>query len=75
MVHSVPLFDGGDWNGPAVGMCGGVLSATLPLVAAATFSIITSGLSSLLRIPLKGIGVGGGTGPPGDGTIRMCVPR
>ena len=45
----------------------------LPIIAAGMFSIITLGLQLPVIIPLNGIGVGVGTGPPGLGTMMMWV--
>jgi hypothetical protein len=68
-----PWFVGGFWNGPAVGMCGGWFMAMLSTVAAGFPSMKTSVLRPAVSVPLKGMGVGVGTGPPGEGTIRMWV--
>jgi hypothetical protein len=45
--------------------------AMLFTVAAGFPSMKTSVLRPVVSVPLKGIGVGVGTGPPGEGTIRM----
>ena len=50
-----------------------MLSAVLPLVAAAMLSIDTVLASSPEIVPTNGMGVGVGTGPPGDGIMRICV--
>jgi hypothetical protein len=50
-----------------------MLSAVLPLVAAAMLSIDTLPASSPEIVPTNGIGVGVGTGPAGDGIMRTCV--
>jgi hypothetical protein len=68
----VPIFVGGIWNdGPPMGMCGGVLVAVDPTVAAGILFIFTFELTLLSMMPLKGCGVGVGTGPPGDGTMTI----
>src|SRR5262249_19160246 len=68
-----PRLDGGFWKGPPVGTWAGVLSAVLPSVAAGLFSMSTLLLRLPERTPLNGIGVGVGTGPPGDGIMITCV--
>ncbi len=50
-----------------------MLSAVLPLVAAAMLSIDTVLASSPEIVPTNGMAVGVGTGPAGDGIIRICV--
>jgi len=73
-IVMVPLFAGGDWNEVpgGVGMWGGVFSAVLSTVAAASPMIFTSLLRFPLMIPLNGCGSGVGTGLPGGaGTITM----
>lgn len=52
-------------------MWGGIFIATLSTVAAGIFSIITSVLVPWSIVPLKGLGRGVGTGPPGVGIIIM----
>src|SRR5437868_5573060 len=64
-----PLLVGGFWKGPPCGRCGGRLSAVLPCVAAGIPMILTLLLKLPLISPLKGLGRGVGTGPPGDGII------
>ena len=70
-----PRFVGGIWNAVpgGVGMCGGVLVAVLPTVAAGIPMILTLGLRFPSMMPVKGCGKGVGTGPPGDGTSTMCI--
>ena len=66
---------GGIWNivPGGVGMCGGILVAVLPAVAAGMPMILTVGERLPSIIPAKGWGRGVGTGPPGDGTMTMCM--
>jgi len=67
-----PWFVGGFWKlGPPIGICAGVLVAVLLTNAAGFPSMNTSWLRLLSIIPLKGCGVGVGTGPPGEGTITI----
>jgi len=55
-------------------MCGGVLLAVLPTVAAGRPIIFTSLLNPSLMMPENGCGKGVGTGGAGGaGTITMCV--
>ena len=54
-------------------MWDGRLVAVLSAVAAAAPPILTDVESALSRTPEKGWGRGVGTGPPGDGTMTMCV--
>jgi hypothetical protein len=68
----VPLLAGGLCKAVpgGVGICGGVLSAVLPTVAAGMPIIFTLGLNSPLIMPVKGCGSGVGGEP---GTITICV--
>ena len=69
-----PIFVGGFEKDPPIGMCGGVLFAMLPIVAAGMLMMFTFVLKLLCRIPAKGSGVGVGTGAPAAaGTKIMCV--
>lgn len=69
-----PIFVGGFEKDPPIGMCGGVLLAMLPTVAAGMLMIFTFVLKLLCTIPAKGSGMGVGTGAPAAaGTKMMCV--
>ena len=72
-VCTVARFDGGDWNVPPTGTCGGRFVATLPCTATGCPSTKTSLLRASVRTPENGSGIGVGTGPPGDGTRTTCV--
>jgi hypothetical protein len=51
----------------------GEFVATEPLTAAGFPPMDTVDTVPLLKVPLKAWGSGVGTGPPGDGTITICV--
>src|SRR5689334_13200548 len=70
-MSTVPWLVGGRWNGNG-GMCG-VCWDLLPWVAAGRLLISTSVERERASCPAYGSGVGVGTGPPGDGTMRMWM--